>query len=144
MMLVGATGAIAALGDTLFPAGSLVEGLAADLDPSSHLLLRLRGLHPLIAVVVSLLLLQLAGRIRRRVDPTAKSLANWLTVAVFLQVALGGLNVVLLAPVWMQLVHLAMADVVWITLVMALAAAFTPAAPAATVPQKRSMSSSIT
>lgn len=143
MMLVGATGAIAALGDTLFPAASLADGLAADLDASSHMLLRLRGLHPLIAVVVSLLLLQLAGRIRRRGNPAATSLANWLTVAVFLQVALGGLNVVLLAPVWMQLVHLAMADVVWIVLVMALAAVFTPPAEA-TAPQKRSMSSSIT
>ena len=52
MLLVGASGAVAALGDTLFPDGSLSEALAADLSPTSHLLIRLRFLHPLLAILV--------------------------------------------------------------------------------------------
>jgi heme a synthase len=49
LVVAGASGAVAALGDTLFPARSLTEALSADLSPSSHLLLRLRLGHPLLA-----------------------------------------------------------------------------------------------
>lgn len=130
MMLVGATGGVAALGDTLFPANTLAEGLASDFDRESSWLVRLRTLHPLVAVVVAMGLLQLAGLVRRRPHPHAATRANWLAVLVFLQVILGGINVILLAPTWMQLVHLAMADAVWIALILALSAGFS-AAPAA-------------
>ena len=51
-LLLGMTGAVTALGDTLFPAGSLAEGLRQDFSPTAHLLLRLRVLHPTLAVLV--------------------------------------------------------------------------------------------
>ena len=55
MILVAAAGAVVALGDTLFPHASLAEGIAADLDPTSHFLIRLRIWHPILAVAASLL-----------------------------------------------------------------------------------------
>jgi hypothetical protein len=49
MALLGVSGAIAALGDTLFPARSLAERLLEDLDPAANIFLRLRLIHPLLA-----------------------------------------------------------------------------------------------
>lgn len=129
MLLVGATGAIAALGDTLFPASSLADGLARDLDSSSHILLRLRSLHPLFAVLVAMVILQFASAARRRPGHSVAGRANWLSVLVLVQVVLGGLNVVLLAPTWMQLVHLALADTLWIALIATVSAAFATSPP---------------
>src|SRR5262249_7327258 len=50
-IVVSITGAIAALGDTLFPASSLAEGVRQDLSGAAHFLLRLRVVHPVLAVL---------------------------------------------------------------------------------------------
>ncbi len=122
---LGITGALAALGDTLFPAKSLAEGLTQDLSLSSHVLLRLRAAHPFVAVAAAVFLLAFASYAPREgsaaeggASPTVRRLARVLSVAVFLQLGLGALNVVLLAPVWIQMLHLVLADGVWVTLVM--------------------------
>jgi heme A synthase len=119
LVVVGATGAVTALGDTLFPAGSLTAGLRQDLDASAHLLLRLRVLHPLLAVAVGgylLILPQRLGTARR--GPDARRLGNVMALLALAQLAAGAINVGLLAPVWMQLVHLLLADLLWIALVL--------------------------
>jgi heme A synthase len=122
-LALGASGALTALGDTLFPAGSLAEGLRQDFSPTAHFLTRLRVLHPTIAVLIGSYLLVLAGVLRiKYASPTVTPLARILTLAVFLQLAAGVINVLLLAPVWMQLVHLLLADLVWISLVLGAAA----------------------
>ncbi len=54
---VSITGAIAALGDTLFPATSLANGMAQDFTSGSSLLLRLRLLHPAVAILSAVYLL---------------------------------------------------------------------------------------
>ena len=121
---VGTTGAIAALGDTLYPATSLAEGLNADLSPTGGLLLRLRLLHPALGVAVGLVLIYAAASVpidpRQRAGQVARRLVIVLTTA---QVGLGFVNVWLLAPVWMQLLHLAVADLLWIALVVTAASA---------------------
>jgi heme A synthase len=122
VLLTGASGAIAALGDTLFPSRTFADGLAADLSPTSHLLLRLRVLHPLIAVVVGGYLLVVA-RVLVREPTSSVSAYTTLTVLVLAQLAAGAVNVFLLAPVWLQLVHLLLADLVWISLVLLSASA---------------------
>lgn len=128
MLLMGVSGAVAALGDTLFPARSLAEGLRQDLSATSHILVQLRVLHPFLAFGGSLVIFLFIGRLRAEKRPLpARRLATALNFLVLVQLALGGLNVALLAPVWMQLVHLAMADAVWITLVLTGAAAFAEA-----------------
>jgi heme A synthase len=117
--LVGVSGAIAALGDTLFPSQTLAEALAADLSPTSHVLIRLRVFHPALAIATAVLLVVAAPLLARRADtPTANRLARGVAGLAVLQVVAGVVNVVLLAPVWMQLLHLLLADVLWITLVL--------------------------
>lgn len=111
LLVVGATGAIAALGDTLFPATSVGEALVQDFDPSSHIFLRLRALHPIAALVGAGLCVALGVRAYNQ-DVGAPAL--WLMGCACAQVALGFLNILLLAPVWLQLVHLALADALWI------------------------------
>lgn len=119
MMALGMSGAVAALGDALFPAASLAEGLAQDLSPTSHLFLQLRIYHPIIAVGVGLTLMVLAGLYGMHdPNPITRRLAIALFVLVFLQWIAGAANVLLLAPVWMQMVHLLLADAVWIAFVL--------------------------
>lgn len=111
-LLIGVSGAIAALGDTLFPASSLATGLRDDFAPGAHLFLRLRWLHPLIAASVSGWLLYEILRFGR------SRFALALTGLLLTQAALGVVNVLLLAPVWMQIVHLLAADLLWIGMVL--------------------------
>lgn len=118
VMLIGITGAITALGDTLFPAGSLAEGLQQDVSPTASFLIRLRVVHPLVAIAVGIYLLLLTFLAEPGEDHASRLLANALRAMVALQLAAGALNVFLLAPTWMQLVHLLLADAVWITLVL--------------------------
>lgn len=118
LMLVSTSGAVAALGDTLFPSGSLADGLAADLSASSHLLIRLRVLHPMFAVAVALALLWLAPRLSKLAGPSGGRFARTVSSLVLLQLGLGVLNLFLLAPVWLQLVHLLVADAIWIAFVL--------------------------
>ncbi len=119
MLLVAASGggAVAALADTLFPAESLTQGLVDDFSGTAAVLTRLRVVHPVLAVLTGLLLIWIVGRTPAgrpwRDAPAARSIV-WLVVA---QVAAGALNVVLLVPVWMQLVHLLLADLLWISFV---------------------------
>lgn len=131
--MIGASGAIVALGDTLFPSASLAEGLAQDLDATAHFLIRLRILHPLIAILIGAGLIVFSQYVRRRVPSTSVSrMANAVTALVLIQWTAGFINVILLAPVWAQLVHLLLADLVWIALVLLGAAALSAPQPALT------------
>ena len=134
ILVSSVSGAVAALGDTLFPAASLTRALEADLSPTAHLLIRLRLFHPGIAVAVGLLTLFLAVRMfRDHVSPAADRLAMWTCGLVFLQMLAGLMNVLLLAPVWLQVVHLLLADLLWIAFLLlgatVLAAAYSKAPP---------------
>lgn len=124
VLLIGVTGAITALGDTLFPAGSLAEGLRQDLDPAAHFLIQLRVFHPLIAIVVGFYHFFVASLIGLfSADRLVKRFALAVIGLFIIQLLAGLINLVLLAPVWMQLVHLFLADLVWISLVLLTAAA---------------------
>jgi heme A synthase len=122
--VVGATGAVTALGDTLFPAGSLASGLVQDVSAKAHLFVRLRVLHPLFAVVTAVLTVAALGVVRsQRPSRSVRLLVNAASALVIGQVALGVFDLVTLAPVWAQLAHLVLADVLWIALVLVGAAA---------------------
>lgn len=124
IILVSVSGAIAALGDTLFPAESLAHAVQQDLSSSSHLLLRLRVLHPALAVTVGILLIIITPRVplSAHARPTSALRYSVATLAA-IQMTAGFLNVLLLAPVWMQLVHLLLADLVWIAFILLAASA---------------------
>jgi len=104
MILVAAFGAIVALGDTLFPHASLAEGIAADFDSTSHFLIRLRIWHPILAAAAALL----------TVFTLRSPLVTTLIVA---QAGLGVLNLMMLAPLPLQMAHLLGSNVLWIAMV---------------------------
>lgn len=117
-LAVGISGALAALGDTLFPATSLGGSLAQDFSSGSFYLLRLRFLHPLLAVSGATYLLWIAVKGLLAQSRQLRRFAMGLIGLVVVQVLLGVLNVFLLAPVWLQMTHLLVADLVWIVLVL--------------------------
>jgi heme a synthase len=163
VLLAGLTGAVAALGDTLFPASSLRAGFAEDMNLAAHWLVRVRSLHPAIAVAAAVLAVLHAGRLTSNAGsgsmPTtapyrtsaagspagslSHSLAHRAGVAIFVlvgaQVAVGLLNLLMLAPTSLQLVHLVLADLVFVSVFVSVCAEPDAAAletPAATMDMK--------
>ncbi|HXE12969.1 MAG TPA: COX15/CtaA family protein [Bryobacteraceae bacterium] len=126
-VLVCITGSIAALGDTLFPAATLAAGMRQDFSPAANVLVRLRMLHPAVAAVGGLLFATVAFfALRASSRPTMRMLSIVVIVSTFVQLCAGLLNLALLAPIWMQIVHLLLADIVWIALVLFVAEAAVP------------------
>jgi heme o synthase len=129
-LLLGVSGAITALGDMLYPAHSLAQGIRDDFTPSAHLLVSLRLYHPLIAMCVGLYLLLVTGlTMRLRPSPRVELWARATLLVFMLQLGAGLLNLTLLAPVWMQVIHLFIADLFWVCLVLMAASALAEGVP---------------
>jgi heme A synthase len=118
-LLVSVSGAIAALGDTLFPSSSFSEGFRQDLSGSGHFLLRLRIFHPALAILGGVFIAALAVRtLRSNPQPTLNKIGLAVLSLTVVQLGAGAINLALLAPIWMQILHLLLADLVWISLVL--------------------------
>ncbi len=118
LLLTGVTGAIAALGDTLFPAETLAHGLAADFAPGSHLFVKLRAVHPFVAVLSAVVVLMAASTLARDKDERIRAAAQRSGTLVVVQVLFGLVNLLLAAPAIMQLGHLLLADLLWMSAVV--------------------------
>lgn len=124
VILTSMTGAVTALGDTLFPVvladgASLASHVTADLDPANHFLVRLRIVHPIVAVVVGLAIVVTGFVWSARIDDRQTAMvARGLAILAIVQLIAGMVNIVLAAPGWMQLVHLFLAQTLWIFLVI--------------------------
>jgi heme A synthase len=117
--IIGTSGAITALGDTLFPSTSLAQTLAEQSDQGAHFLIRLRIYHPIIAILVGVYSLYFARHLYSQFSgETGKRLSILLGTLIIIQWVAGVTNVLLLAPVWMQVVHLFLADSVWISYIL--------------------------
>jgi heme A synthase len=113
VLVVSVTGAVTALGDTLFPVGA-----ARAQGNGAHFLEQLRAVHPVLALAAGALLLYLPFRIRERGGSAALALgARALFFCTLLQLAAGIVNIWLSAPGYMQVLHLALASALWIILV---------------------------
>jgi heme A synthase len=121
--LLAVTGAMTALGDTLFHSTSLTGGLSQDFASGSHFLVRLRILHPILAVATGLVVFYFAEQASDRPGSSSR-LTSWLKGLVVSQLILGGVNLVLLAPIGLQLLHLAVAESLWVALVLTGATTF--------------------
>jgi heme A synthase len=117
-LLAGVTGAIAALGDTLYPASSVVEGMKQDFFHGSPTLLKLRLIHPLAALAAGAAIAWAALRFARGPRGALQRTAWFVVAMVFVQWIAGVVNILILAPVWMQILHLLLAQVLWIGLVV--------------------------
>jgi len=119
LLTLGASGAITALGDTLFPSASLTEGLQQDLNPTAHFLIRLRVWHPVIAVTTAVFLFGVVLWLRRQTGSVTHQKITAILLSLFtLQLGLGATNIILLAPVWLQMIHLVMSDLIWVSLIL--------------------------
>ncbi len=110
MLLLSFTGGIAAMGNTIFPSESLADGFMADFDPESHPLIRLRGLHPLIAISVGVyLFVSLAFAWQMKPVKSAQRTAQALLGVYIVQMVIGVANLATLGPAVLQVLHLAVA-----------------------------------
>ena len=116
-MVTGITGAVTALADTLYPSTSLASSLAQDFRSSTPALLRVRLLHPAVATIAACYVLWVIGRSSAERNRFSRSAIALITL-LFLQVLIGMTNVLFLAPVWIQIAHLFVADALWILLVL--------------------------
>jgi heme A synthase len=123
VLVVGANGAVTALGDTLV----LTAGIKPEESPLVAKLVAARFYHPTMAVAAFIFVVGVVLWLRPRVGPTSRR--HGLTVlAIFgVQLLLGAVNVFLKAPVWLQLLHLGAADLLWVFLVLMTAEALTTA-----------------
>ncbi len=118
-MIVGVTGSLAALGDTLFPESSLSAALTADFSSSSGWLVRWRWTHPTVAFLASVFLIWILVRAaQRRAHWDNRGLSALVLILLATQYVLGLMDVLWLAPVWLQVVHLLGADCLWAALIV--------------------------
>lgn len=121
LLVVSMTGAITALGDTVYPVqgqGAL-EHLQHDQAAGSHLLGKLRVVHPLLALVGVGLLWVAAGRAREASStPGVQRLGLALYAGGALALAIGTANIALAAPGYLQVIHLSMACALWLSVVV--------------------------
>jgi heme A synthase len=118
-LALGVSGAVAALGATLFPEGGAEQTSVEGMSPAARLLFSLRHykLHPALAVLVGAYLVYFALS-ARRASRWARRWAAAVLALVAAQFGAGLLNAALLAPVWLQIVHLLLADLLWVALVL--------------------------
>ena len=109
-LLSGATGSIAALADVIFPSESFITGLAEDFDTNSEVLIRLRILHPIVASALSLYLYSEANRLQNEYQVITKNIK----LLILLGVLLGISNVISNIILPLSILHLLMADLLWI------------------------------
>ena len=120
IVMLGVSGAVSALAHQLHKVSNVLE---AAMRSDSHWMVRLQPLHPLIAVSVTLYVFLAVGLINHlRPHPNVKKAGDWLMLSFALQILVGSLNIVLDAPIVMQMLHLALADLNFIA-VTALAVA---------------------
>ena len=122
LVILGVSGAITALGDTLFPAATLTEGIQQDFEATAHFLVQLRVWHPVLAVAIGVYLWLISHYLSASSYGIVKQLARYLKILVAVQLLAGVVNILLLAPVWMQLIHLLLADLVLIVFILFAAA----------------------
>ena len=124
VLVLGVSGAVTALGDTLFPVTTLAEGKALTFSPTAHVFVRLRIWHPALALLVGAGLVAVVLAIRRARGGIAAHRLGIAVLALYgAQLVLGIANVWLLAPIAVQLAHLLASDLIWITLVLLAAVA---------------------
>lgn len=118
-LLVGVTGSLVALGETLYPSPTLLAAIRQDFSPAAPLLLRLRWIHPVTAFIAGAFVAWLLLQAFRRAAPSkTRALGVAVLVTILVQYLLGAADVLLRAPIWLQILHLLGADLFWIFLIL--------------------------
>ncbi len=117
LVVVGASGTLNALADAVFPANSLSDGIADEFGPTAPMLLRLRIIHPFVAIAGGLFVAWIAAKIGRGGSQQTQRLAAAVSVIVLSQFFIGIANIFFLTPLSIQVIHLFVADVLWLSFV---------------------------
>ncbi len=120
IFFIGISGSVAALSSMLFPSETLAEGLKQDFSTTSHILLRLRIFHPISSILVGVFLIFLSGWLKKQAKNNVwiNRWASFLSFVVIIQLAFGAATLLTGAPIIMQLIHLLLADAIWILFVL--------------------------
>lgn len=118
LTVLGATGALNAVGDAVFPSGALGEGFADRFGPTAPALSRLRVIHPVVAVVGGIYVAWIAMKLSSRADARTQKLSTAFAIVVLSQMLVGVANIFLLTPLAMQVIHLMVADALWIIFIV--------------------------
>lgn len=115
ILLFAITGAWASLSTTLFPSESLISGLMNDLSAESHYLVRLRILHPLLAVSLGLYFVwdYWTKSLSTETNELSKKISAQTAFAFLVAIAFGASTLLALSPTWMKLTHLGIAHLLW-------------------------------
>lgn len=117
IVLIGITGAWASLSNSLFPSDDLFQAFMADFSSESHFLVRLRGLHPVLALIGGgslALFFWLKAQTSESIPVTRRSLQ--MSLCLMIAIVFGVLTLLLHAPGWMKIAHLGLAHITWIVL----------------------------
>ncbi len=115
LILLAAGGAVSALGHQLKPTDDVIKTASM---AGAHWMQKLQPLHPMVAVTVGLFLLLSAGLIQHLRPSKGVKVATQVMVALYVvQLTAGVLNIYTKAPIPMQMFHLVIADLSWISLV---------------------------
>jgi len=118
-IIFSAMGAVTALGDTLFPSKAISFDLQKNFNPTNNFLIRLRVIHPILAIISGSYLLAAISFIKnKQLGKMVDRRGNWLTGVIIVQVLAGGTTILTLAPLFMQMLHLMFADIFWVSLVL--------------------------
>ncbi len=111
ILLIVTSGAVAALGSHLAPSQSLITGFMKDWASDSLLAVRLRFLHPVLALALGLLLLHFAQRVEQHCGTSrARVWLRRFQITVAAALAIGVCTLLSLAPPWLKLLHLTVAN----------------------------------
>ena len=115
---IGVTGAITALADTLFPSTSMQHTLTEQMQPNAHILVYLRIYHPILALVLGFLVIMSIRIFIKDSTATIAKIKTALIATILVQVVLGFANILLLTPLFVQVIHLVTADIIWLLVVI--------------------------
>ncbi|MDJ0496259.1 MAG: COX15/CtaA family protein [Acidimicrobiia bacterium] len=118
VLLIGATGALNALADTLIQSDALAETVPGEVQVTEPVLRKIRTIHPFVSIIGGLALFMLVRYLAEGAGRTVRLLALGIQGIVWLQFFVGLLNIALEVPLETQLIHLFIADVLWIAVVL--------------------------
>jgi heme A synthase len=117
LLVVATIGALNALADTLYPSDDFLSGVRDEFSTGAPLAVQTRVVHPVVAILVGLFIAYLVMNAPARSGTTGR-LARLVAGLIVVQFAIGILNVLLATPLETQVVHLAMANAIWISYVL--------------------------
>ena len=118
LLVVATAGALNALADTLYPAEGFLSGVRDEFAAGAPWLIQVRVLHPVLAILVGLGVAYLTVSLGAGGGDATQRLGRGLSWLILAQFAVGFVNVVLATPLETQVIHLAVANAIWVAYVL--------------------------